>query len=406
MRKIYIKEESVKSLNGDKYLLPKHLYKPLQTHTTSLGDNKAFPPEDDFPFDYAIIKKRFREVSDAIDSLELESLDNEFLVSELSRLVTRCKELEEPIRDFLEKLCENVVNNIFSIPDESINFTCKLVGKIKPEKQVRVLPEPIGSDKFKFKNTEDFKRSKDAIAKRRFINALIQGAAYTYANDISFYYEEIERVNEELLDLYEKIRIINDYLLFTKKDEITNDKIMQGAYVEVKVGIGETKSDIKAQGLIFPLLLQESLKGFFELFSLHGLPSDRHLANYIIKKADFIKAEPWDMRFGVTLWEMIFGRIDDTDVVPYAFTELIEMGSDEFNQSMNEILSSTEEGDRIMDDIINVSYDDSDYQDFQNRITKRNLDKSMIVDGYFSASELDGLNLDSEDEDEDVITEN
>lgn len=405
MRKIFIKEDKLRGINDESRLLPKHLYKLLTTHTTSLGDNKAFPVEDDQPFDYTIIKQRFIEVSDAIDELELESLDNDSLMTELSELLSRCKEMEEPIKDFLEKLCENVVNKMFSIPDETINLTCKLVGKIKPEKPVRVLPEPIESDDFKFRNVDDIKLSKDAVAKRRFVNSLIQGAAYTYANNVSLYEEELDKVNDELIPLYERIRIINDYLLFSKRDNITNDNIMQGAYVETKVGVGEDRSEIKAQGLIFPLLLQETIKGFFEVFSVHGLPSDRKLANYIIKKADFIKAEPWDMRFGVTLWKKIFGTVGDTGVIPYAFTELIEMPCEEFNSSMNEILSSTEKGDEIIGDIISKSYNDSDYQEFKNSIVKRNLDKSIISDGYFSAAELDGLDLDDDNTEGDVIEE-
>lgn len=405
MKKVYIKEDRIKSISDESRLLPKHLYSLLSTHTTSLGDNKAFPVDDDYPFDYTVVKQRFIEVSDALDSLGLESTDNDSLVTELSLLVTRCKEMEGPIKDFLEKLCENVVNKIFSIPDETINLTCKLVGKIKPEKPVRVLPEPIGSDSFKFKNVDDIKLSKDAVAKRRFINSLIQGAAYTYANDTSFYEEELDKVNDELIPLYERIRIINDYLLFSKKDNITNDNIMQGSYVETKVGVSEDRSEIKSQGIIFPLLLQETIKGFFEIFSVHGLPSDRKLANYIIKKADFIKAEPWDMRFGVILWRKIFGTVEDTNVVPYAFTELIEMPCDEFNLSLNEILSSTDRGDEIMNTILSKSYNDNDYQEFKNSIVKRNLDKSIISDGYFSAAELDGLDLDDNNADGDVIEE-
>ena len=204
MKKIYIKEDRIKSISNESRLLPKHLYSLLSTHTTSLGDNKAFPVEDDYPFDYTIIKQRFIEVSDALETLGLEGKSNDELVSELSSLVTKCKEMEEPIKDFLEKLCENVVNKIFSIPEETINLTCKLVSKIKPEKPVRVLPEPIGSDSFKFKDTNDIKLSKDAVAKRRFINSLIQGAAYTYANDVSFYKEELDKVNEELIPMYRR----------------------------------------------------------------------------------------------------------------------------------------------------------------------------------------------------------
>ena len=148
MKKIFIRESSIKPLGDDKHLLPKHLYKLLKTHTTSLGDNGAFPDEDEYPFDYSIIKQRFEEVTNAIEDLGLESLDEDYLVSELSKMVTLCKRMEEPIKEYLEKLCSVVINDIFSIPEETVNFSCNIVGKVKPEKPVRVLPEPIGTDVF------------------------------------------------------------------------------------------------------------------------------------------------------------------------------------------------------------------------------------------------------------------
>ena len=51
---------------------------------------------------------------------------------------------------------------------------------------------------------------------------------------------------------------------------------------------------------------------FFELFSCHGLPTDSKKANYIISHADFVVAEGWDLRFGVTLWEQIEQYIKNT----------------------------------------------------------------------------------------------
>ena len=77
MKKIYIKEDRIKNISDESRLLPKHLYSLLSTHTTSLGDNKAFPVDDDYPFDYTVVKQRFIEVSDALDSLGLESTDND-----------------------------------------------------------------------------------------------------------------------------------------------------------------------------------------------------------------------------------------------------------------------------------------------------------------------------------------
>ena len=38
--------------------LPKFLF-DREGHNSSLGNNEAFPPEEDLPFDYKILKKSF-----------------------------------------------------------------------------------------------------------------------------------------------------------------------------------------------------------------------------------------------------------------------------------------------------------------------------------------------------------
>lgn len=404
MKKIYINEEFMSNVVKGR-LLPQFLFKLVKTHTTSLGDNEAFPTSDEYPFDYALLKERYNEVCDAIDDIGLESLDEDYLMSELSSLVTKCKELETPVRDALEKVCENALNKLFAIPEESINMTFKLVDRIKFKSPIRMRPESSDSLKYNFKDIADIDLSNKAIGKRRFIDALIQGASYVYANVEGLYIDDIDRINPELPRLYRKIRIINDFLLFTKKEEMSDDKPMQGSYVETHLGIDDAKTTIKAQGIIFPLLFHEAIKGLFELFSAHGLPQDREKAQYIIRKADFVLAEPWDLRLGVGLWRMIFGSVEDTNMIPYMFTSFVKIPTDEFNLSVKEILSNTEKGNEIINTLMTNAEYDNGYQQFTNRINARNVDKSIIQDSYFTGAETNGFEIDSEESGNDVIEE-
>ena len=403
MKKIYINEGFMSNVVKGR-LLPQFLFKLVKTHTTSLGDNEAFPTSDEYPFDYILLKERYNEVCDAIDDIGLESLDEDYLMSELSSLVTKCKELETPVRDALEKVCENALNKLFAIPEESINMTFKLVDRIKFKSPIRMRPESSDSLKYNFKDIADIDLSNKAIGKRRFIDALIQGASYIYANVEGLYIDDIDRINPELPRLYRKIRIINDFLLFTKKEEMSDDKPMQGSYVETHLGIDDAKTTIKAQGIIFPLLFHEAIKGLFELFSAHGLPQDREKAQYIIRKADFVLAEPWDLRLGVGLWRMIFGGVEDTNMIPYMFTSFVKIPTDEFNLSVKEILSNTEKGNEIINTLMTNAEYDNGYQQFTNRINARNVDKSLIQDSYFTGAETNGFEIDSEG-DEGVIEE-
>lgn len=404
MKKIYIKEESMPNvLNGR--LLPQFLFKLIKTHTTSLGDNEAFPSSDEYPFDYTLLKMRYNEVCDEIDGIGLESLDEDSLMSELSKLVKRCKDLETPVRDSLERICENALNKLFAIPEESINISLKLVDKVKFKNAIRMRPESNDNLKYSFKDLKDIDLSNKAIGKRRFVNALIQGAAYTYSRIEGLYIDEIDKINNELPRLYRKIRIINDYLLFIKKEEMSDDKPMQGSYVETHLGVDDGKSSIKVQGIIFPLLFQESIKGMFELFSAHGLPHDREKAQFIIKKADFVLAEPWDLRLGVGLWKMIFGDVEDTNMIPYMFTSFVKIPTDTFNNSVKEILSSTEKGREIVSRLMKSAEYSNGYQQFTNRINAKNVNKSLIKDSYFSGAETNGYEVDTDMNDGEVIEE-
>ena len=404
MKKIYLKENSIQSVLT-KRLLPQFLFKMVKTHTTSLGDNEVFPNGDEYPFDYMILKERYNEVCEAIEDLGIVDLSEDSLMSEMSRLLKECKELEEPVRDTLERICENAVNRLFAIPSEILNLKCKLVDRIKFKNAIRLRPESDEDIKYTFNDVHDIDFSKKAIGKRRVINSLIQGGSYLYANVIGLYIDEINRLNPKLLQLYRAITAINDYLLFTKEEEMTDDKPMQGSYVETHLGMDDEKTTINVQGIIFPLLLQETIKGLFELFSAHGLPTDREKAKYIVRKADFVLAEPWDLRLGVGLWKRVFGKVQDTNMIPYMFTNLVSLNTEEFTITMKEILSNTQKGNELINDLMQSAEYDSGYQQFQNRINAKNLDRSLIKDSYFTGAETNGYEIDTEIDDGDVIEE-
>lgn len=404
MKKIYLRESQI----SEELLLPKFLFKAVIDHRTSLGDNPAFPEEDDFPFDYAVLKERFRDVCLQMKDIGIPLGNKDELTSELGAMVKEARELEKPIKDSLEKLCENAVNRLFAIPEDAVNLKCVLVDKIKPDIAVNVTPEDSSGKKFKFKDIKDFGLSKKAIAKRRLINSLIMGASEYYTSMVSLYQEDLNKLNPDLLPLYDRIMVLNTYLTFITNEEISDKNQKQGSFVEVHVGSNGKKNTINAQGIIFPLLLHDTIKGFFELFSVYGLPLDGEKATHIVSKSDFLLAEPWDMRFGGKLWQLIFDRMelaDDTNIIPYVFMELVKLPADDFNQIMQEVFMGTERGDEIMGKFIEKSRYNDGYQKFKNRINARNLNKSIIADSYFTASELYGYNLDSDDDDGEVIEE-
>ena len=313
--------------NSPTKLLAPFIYKKVKKHMTSLGDNKVFPPDDEVPFDYKMLKTRLSDVVDNIMEFDdIEQYDETYLSDKLSKLLTLCMRIEEPIRANLEKVCTNTILRIFSIPQSTVNYSAELVDVIEPEHNFRIKPEPAAKRKFDFDDIEDFENLQDAVLKKRCINALIQGASYIYSNYEDLYADDINSIDPRLLSIYREITAINDYLLFIKEEKITDKNPMQSGFVEVKLGSGKDKSDITAKALIFPFLLHELIKGFMELFASHGLPKDNEKAFHIIKQADFLIAEPWDLRIGVKMWEIIIGGgYKDPETLPYFFSNLCKL---------------------------------------------------------------------------------
>ena len=407
--KVLIKEEQQNRLK-----LAPFIYKAISTKRTSLGDNPAFPPYGDFGFEYDVVKKKYEEVNETIDYMikngSLESKDPDYLLSVLSMKFEECKKLEEPIRPQLQKLCENIVNGAFSIPSETVIIKCRLVGKIKPKKGMRILPE--GDDE---KNAYDFEDVDEAILtnkvilKRRFINSLIQGISYWLSTDLDDWHDSVAELNDKIWGLWHDIKNITDYLLFVKEEKISEKNPMQMSYVEVTLGKKGRKTIIDAQGLIFPYLLRETFRGFLELFSSHGLPEDNQKAMYIIRKADFLVAEPWDLRLGMGIMDMLHDNLTNKyqtsllfkpNRIPYFFTELCELQTDEFNDVMQNFLLGTKKGNVIAREMDSRIAHDDEYQKFKDRIQKKNVQKSLISDGDFSKEELNDYVIQENETDE------
>lgn len=367
----------------EKLLLPSHIYKAIEGHKTSLGKNAAFPPCHDFDFEYNLMKRGFKE---AAANVPMELRDERDASRRLSKLMGVCVRKERPIRAFLEKLCYNAVIDMFSITNETIELECKLVDKVEPKRGVRVTPEE--GEEYEFDDVDDVVNSNSAIEKRRLINAMVQGIADTYSS-VDLFEEEITEKSEGLVDIYKEIIALNNYLLYVEKEKMSDEKPMQGAYAEVRLGNDTEKTSIEVQGLIFPLLLRETIKGLFEAISAYGLPQDKRKAMHIIRQSDFLLAEPWDMRFGKGLWEPFASLCNDTHLLPYIFMDIIKLSGDAFNDFMKNALAKTSKGKNDIEGLIANAENTFGYNEFLGRMSKKNAERSLMTDDCFTAEELD-----------------
>jgi len=159
--------------------------------------------------------------------------------------------------------------------------------------------------------------------KRNIINAIMQGAAKKghYLFQKPSVKRELDRISPQLFPLYLAIMAVNDYMYFTAEDMI---EMMsgsgQGVAGKVELdpedgeeggedGGGEDENEsntvIKAQGLIFPILCHEIIKGIEESKARHGLPKDPSMREKVQKQVDLLSNEPMQLRIGPEIYEKI-----------------------------------------------------------------------------------------------------
>ena len=158
--------------------LPKFLIKAAKVNYF-LGNNEAIPLEEDYPYLYKLVKERFEEVKKSLqknyNTLDIADIDS--LKKHLSTLYQQVKELEKPIQENLEKICVESVIELFNIPQDSIEFECKLVDKVIPNKLVNVTPQSSEILGYEYEDTDDMDNLQKEVLKRRMIDAMIQGSA-------------------------------------------------------------------------------------------------------------------------------------------------------------------------------------------------------------------------------------
>ena len=367
--------------------LPDDIRAALKDNKTSLGANPAFPDEYDESFDTKLTLSRFNETKKRLEKIgEIEECDD--IENAMTNLIEKCKKLEEPIKENLEKIAYNFIVKLFNIPEEGVNFSVEL----KDDLSDIILGARMQSEdsKIEFETSGHKKGLNDDIRKRRVINALMTGVSLRIAMEIRRYIADIYDLEPRLPDLYRKILALNDYLLFTNSNEIKENETKHLGMSKIVMGDEQTKTDVTVAAVIFPILIYEEVRAFLELCAAHGLPKTKEEANYVIKKADYLQAEPWDMRLGPAMWDYVktaFGNIDDV-LLPYVFMEICKLNSQRFNTFMQETFAETKKSKKVAQNIINYCKEKQEYDDFECRMQAKRADVAVINEKYITPDEL------------------
>lgn len=364
--------------------LPKNILDIIVSNKTSLGDNPALPPETDDKFLVFLVNDYYEYLLNHLNTVDVETLTDE-----LSESMTECKRIENENKEELEKLCFDFVNELFDIPSDTLSIDIQLVDKIDT-KQERLIPE--ATNDYSFDSINDINTLTKEIYKRRFLDSLITGASMYYAEYALAYGKEHSNIDEHLFDEYKKILMINNFLLFHTKQSL-GKKQKDGGNVDVYISDEATPVRIEAKGMLFPILVEETIKGILELSISHGLPNEREKAEYVMSKADFKLAEVWDQRLGIPLWERINSLMEEcgNEVnINFLLMELSSLKVDDFNEVMQETLAHTKKGKSLMNNLIGSIRRNQDLDDFDDYISNQQINGNdyPLNDEDFTSDDL------------------
>lgn len=368
--------------------LPDFLIQAIKNNTTSLGDHPAFPPEEEETFIGFLLKNQYNRVMSVFEGQEMSTKE---IAKKLSELLTECQKIESTNKEALEKLCADVCATIFDIPEDTIDIESHLVEECDMSKY-RMTPEATSD--FSFNDIDEMRYLSDEIYKRRMMNALITGASMYYGTNIEYYIREVYKINPKLVPLYAEITKYNMALLYNQPDTIKSIERCCSGKVDVYIGNDGERIKIEAEGIIFPVLLEYTVRGLFETAAQQGLPDDEDKIDYILKKADYRLAENWDMRLGVPLWSILMSDIDkcggnlDETGSNFIIMELSRLKPETFNLYLQNAFKQTKKGLSMTKELIDTIQYNKEADDFDNFVQVNNSKYSINDNSEYTAAEL------------------
>jgi hypothetical protein len=267
-------------------------------------------------------------------------------------------------KEELEQLAIKLVQEEMGIPEGAMQFKAELVmqpmGKAEGMQSEPELPSEEEVEEF-MGDMENFNLER---SKRRFINSLIQGAAFKGGHMYVLVSRELNDMDPRLLNLYGVSQALMEHAYWIFPD-------MEGMAGGGGGQMGQSEVDeetdpptVSAKAVTFPLLVHELVKGVYEIFGTHGLPDDPKQQEMILNAEDTLPSEIWDSRLGPIFWEKFTATYpmelfdeDKKHIQHYLFMRFSALDAKEFFRIAQLILNDDPKGkqfiQRLVDGIVN-----------------------------------------------------
>jgi len=234
------------------------------------------------------------------------------------------------------------------------------------------------------------------VEKRNVINAIIQGKGKKGQFAFQAFKDRLDEIDPRFYPLYNKIMSANDLMYFTDEDliEAMGGNAAGSSGVE-EDGDDEDRDMVIANGLIFPILLHELVKGFAAIPTREQWRGmDPGKAQDVMGQTDVFSNEPMQFRVGgelitklrFLLPDDLTVNVENRDLLPFFERLLYAVPAEEF---LKEIMANV------------VSENPSD-----NNKAKRKFNELLVKakEDYKKFKEDRGDDYDDEDEDDDILS--
>jgi hypothetical protein len=320
-----------------------------------------------------LVSSRFGKVADklkevtGIEDISSKSVQS-MLYREMMSKVPSIMAIESRHRDALERLAVEASLEETETPSDWYQIEAYLNRQPIDVSNFRYQEEPDEEDEeelsFKSFDIEDLTPQEELELekhKRNIINAIIQGAAkkghYLFQKpDVK---SRLDEIDPRLYRDYLLIMAVNDFMYFTM-EQMIEMMSATGQGVAGKVELGDADSDeeggeqspdtkIIAQGMLFPILTHEILKGLEEAKGRHGLPKDTEMAMKVMGQTDVLSNEPMQLRIGPEIVEKLrFALPDDMfepenkGLINWFHIQLYQIPAEEFLEIIGNAISDDE----------------------------------------------------------------
>lgn len=367
--------------------------------------NHKYYPEllTDEKFVNNLIKKQFdyyKKNLERYDEFEPYVNDINVLKQKSFEYLKKILSLEKKHKNKLELLTKEICLGQLDINEDSINLNLSLT--TKPTFEVS-----SSSEKIMVNNTNELELIKKEKEKRFIVNALIEGFVKSYGFLYNMKEKDILDIEPKLLEYYNKLISLNDYLHYVIILDELDDKInneTKSNQKNIKTGLFNigldnpnfNKITIDVNSIIFPTLIEETIKALLTYGSLNTLPKDNKIRKYIYNNVDLKDNDFYNYLIGVPLWETIEDNldIDDFKYKPYFLFMLISKEPTEFEKDIKEIMLQTKDGIQLIKDMFKEIKNNVGLDIIDKEINEKNRDLSGDSNKeYLDFTDIENLKL-------------